>query len=59
VGVEAQRDGIVRYFCGDERLIKLIVHGIGHEGAADLIKERCTMLEIVDEKSNSADAVKQ
>ncbi len=36
---------------GDDRVIKLIVHGIGHDGAADLIKERCTMLEIVDEKS--------
>jgi len=36
-------------YSGDERLIKLIVHGIGHEGAADLIKERCTMLEIVDQ----------
>ncbi len=36
---------------GDDRVIKLIVHGIGHDGAADLIKERCTLLEIVDEKS--------
>ena len=38
-------------YSGDERVIKLIVHGIGHEGAADLIKERCTLLEVVDEKS--------
>ncbi len=38
-------------YSGDDRVIKLIVHGIGHDGAADLIKERCTMLEIVDEKS--------
>jgi hypothetical protein len=36
---------------GDDRVIKLIVHGIGHDGAADLIKERCTMLKIIDEKS--------
>jgi len=36
---------------GDERVIKLIVYGIGHEGAADLIKERCTLLEVVDENS--------
>jgi len=38
-------------YSGDERVIKLIVHGIGHEGAADLIKERCTLLEVVDEIS--------
>jgi hypothetical protein len=38
-------------YSGDERVIQLIVHGIGHEGAADLIKERCTLLEVVDEKS--------
>ncbi len=38
-------------YSGDERVIKLIVHGIGHEGAADLIKERCTLLEVVDEKT--------
>jgi len=38
-------------YSGDERVIKLIVHGIGHEGAADLIKERCTLLEVVDENS--------
>jgi len=37
-------------YSGDERVINLIVHGIGHEGAADLIKERCTMLEIINEK---------
>ncbi len=36
---------------GDDRVVKLIVHGIGHDGAADLIKERCTMLKIVDDKS--------
>jgi transcription termination factor Rho len=36
-------------YSGDDRVIQLIVHGIGHEGAADLIKERCTWLEIVDQ----------
>ncbi len=36
-------------YSGDDRVIKLIAHGIGHEGTADLIKERCTMLEIVDQ----------
>ena len=38
-------------YSGDERVIKLIVHGIGHDGAADLIKERCTFLKVVHEKS--------
>jgi len=37
-------------YSGDDRVIQLIVHGIGHEGAADLIKERCTMLKFGDEK---------
>jgi hypothetical protein len=36
---------------GDDRVVKLIVHGIGHDGATDLIKERCTMLKIIDDKS--------
>lgn len=36
-------------YSGDDRVIQLIVHGIGHDGAADLIKERCTWLEVVDE----------
>ena len=36
-------------YSGDDRVIKLIVHGIGHEGTADLIKERCHWLEIVDQ----------
>jgi hypothetical protein len=38
-------------YAGDERVIQLIVHGIGHDGAADLIKERCTLLKVVNEKS--------
>jgi hypothetical protein len=38
-------------YSGDDRVIQLIVHGIGHDGAANLIKERCTWLEIVDELS--------
>jgi hypothetical protein len=37
-------------YSGDERVIKLIVHGIGHEEAADIVKERCTMLEVIDEQ---------
>ena len=37
-------------YSGDDRVIQLIVHGIGHEGAADLIKERCTMLKFGEEK---------
>lgn len=36
-------------YSGDDRVIKLIAHGIGHEGTADLIKERCHWLEIVDQ----------
>ncbi len=36
-------------YSGDERVIQLIVHGIGHDGTADLIKERCTWLEVVEE----------
>ena len=36
-------------YSGDDRVIQLIVYGIGHEGASDLIKERCTMLKIVEE----------
>ncbi len=31
----------------DERVINLIVHGIGHEGTSQLIKDRCTWLETV------------
>jgi len=34
---------------GDDRVIKLIAQGVGHEGTADLIKERCTWLEVVDQ----------
>jgi len=36
-------------YSGDDRVIQLIVHGIGHDETADLIKERCTWLEIVDQ----------
>ncbi|TDI94976.1 MAG: hypothetical protein E2O77_00015 [Caldithrix sp.] len=38
-------------YSGDDRVVKLIVHGFGHDGAADLIKKRCTILKIMDDKS--------
>ncbi len=33
----------------DERVIAMIAHGFGQENAADIVKERCTWLETVDE----------
>ena len=33
----------------DERVIALIAHGIGHEQAADIVKERCTWLETTED----------
>jgi hypothetical protein len=33
----------------DERVIAMIAHGFGQEKAADIVKERCTWLETVDE----------
>jgi hypothetical protein len=46
-------------YAGDERVIQLIVHGIGHDGAADLIKERCTLLKVVNEKSKQPVVLEQ
>ena len=31
----------------DERVIKLIVHGIGHDNVSSLVKNRCILLEVV------------
>ena len=33
----------------DERVIALIAHGFGQENAADIVKERCTWLEITED----------
>ena len=33
----------------DERVIAMIAHGFGQEDAADIVKERCTWLETIDE----------
>jgi hypothetical protein len=33
----------------DERVIAMIAHGFGQENAADIVKERCTWLETVDQ----------
>ena len=33
----------------DERVIALIAHGFGQENAADIVKERCTWLETVED----------
>ncbi len=32
----------------DERVIKLIVHGIGHDNVPLLVKDRCTFLEVIE-----------
>jgi hypothetical protein len=31
----------------DDRVIEMMAHGIGHEGQADLISERCTWQEMI------------
>ena len=33
----------------DERVIAMIAHGFGQENAADIVQERCTWLETIDE----------
>ena len=32
----------------DERVIAIVAHGIGHEGSAEVVKERCTWMETID-----------
>jgi hypothetical protein len=36
-------------YSGDDRVIQLIAHGIGYDDTSDLIKERCTWLEVVEQ----------
>ncbi len=32
----------------DERVIAIVAHGIGHEGSAEVVRERCTWMETIN-----------
>ena len=55
---DAERQSVSRTFADpgeahvgydrDERVISLMAHGIGYDGTAEIVKERCTWLETIE-----------